>query len=174
MTEEFLQKLLAAESRRLRSGLHEKETPLGVGIDRIAATCTEGSDVVRARVREVFCVINQFNSNSLFDAESFHEALPKWFVDKFRPRPTAEQAAEEIRLRSLLPVKERIDAEENWIWWYEAWLRFVERTERQWFWWEGYPDDDDLLMVEYEVVGRPYPSKALKWIIRSAGGSDLL
>jgi hypothetical protein len=155
----------ADELRRILNGPRPGETAPGLLAD-FHVECRQEAEQVLKSARDVLLAALGHSAQDALTLEQWRAVLPTWFVEKFAPEISMDEA---VRRRSL-PMEERARLAENWS--LGAWVHWLKPSERQWVWWDAEVTSTRLLRVKVVVGGFPFPSGSLKWLFECSGASS--
>jgi hypothetical protein len=156
----------AIERRHLEAGAQPGDRPLGTLIELNAME-------VLSKAREVLRAVVMNNDPWPAD-DQWRQLLPTWFVDRCAPEQTKGEAAEWLARWRKLPPAEKARATEERGWSLLDWLYWLRPAERQWFWWDGQPLDNDVARIVVEVKDTPTALGALEWLLKAAGAERVV
>lgn len=166
------QERLANERRHLLEGPAPDEKPGGLGTVRFIAWCSSDAEQVVERAKTVLKAVNKASMGEWPTDHAWRKLLPEWFVARFGPDLSQEEAeAEAARIIKLPPADQKRAAEEGWS--LRGWIYWFQAENRYWYWWDAKPLDDKVVVFAVEVHEWPFPSGALVWILRAAGAEDV-
>lgn len=162
---------LQSEKRHVSKGPYPGERSRS-GTDRLTFDSSQPAEVLE-RARAVLQVVLDHLAPWPTDDE-WRTMLPAWFVQACAPEQTQEEAERWLEhWHSLSPeLKAEEDAQTawsltNWVHWFDPQR---DGGDRGWSWWDAGVYDSSTGWVEIEVDGHPYPSGALRWLLRACGG----
>lgn len=165
------------ELKRLERGGAEAAFPEGHVVVLVPVRCESGSSkVVLSRTVEVMTVVvRQLVGGNWPALDGWRRLLPSWFVEKCAEEQDAEQAERWLAWWRSLPPAEQASAVANAPWTLANWLHWFEPgpNQRQWIWWKGEVESEDLLSVVLIAESWPIAHGAFNWIVRAAGAIPL-
>jgi hypothetical protein len=138
--------------------------------DRLAFRSSQPGEVIE-RARAVLQVVLDHQAPWPTDHQ-WRTMLPAWFVRACAPERTQEEAQRWLEHWRTLSPELKAEAEVtawsllNWLGWFDP----RGDLDRGWAWWNAGVYDSATGWVEIEVEGHPYPTGALRWLLRAAGG----
>jgi hypothetical protein len=142
-----------------------------MGTDRLEFHA-EDANAVLLWAREVMtAVLSQDDWPSI---AAWRDILPSWFVSACGPEQTRAESETWLRYwRSLAQQERSREADRRWA--LSDWLYWFDpagaNDERSWAWWDAGIYDGSRGWVEIEVHGHPYPSGALRWLLKASGAT---
>lgn len=160
------------EVRHLREGPRAHERPAGVGLQEVLAQSDGQSGVLVARAREVLLAVVT-SAFPRWSPDVARSQLPRWFIDRCAPEPTAEEERAWLAWWRTLSPAARSAAESDAAWTVDNWLHLVAPDERQWHWWDARTEGPNFARVSIEVSGWPTATGALEWLLKAAGATSV-
>lgn len=143
-----------------------------MGLVHVRVRADRPVDEVIDRAREVLGGIVGLPLEDYPDAAA--ERLPAWFVEEFRPEPSAEDRERWLAWWRTLDREHKVVAERERGWTMAQWLGWMEPPERTWWWWDATVESDDSAVIAVQVDGWPLASGALEWLLRASGATEVI
>lgn len=155
-----------SELKRLLAGPSLGENAPGLLVQVLVDCEMDATELLQA-IREVWAIVLKQSDPESMNLDQWRAMLPNWFVRKFGPEISMEEA---VRRRAL-PMQDRIRLSEEWS--LSAWVHWLKKSERHWRWWSCEIASSDELRISVVVDGLPFPSGSLCWLLKSCGASEV-
>ena len=126
------------------------------------------------RCQQVLAQVIGADANTWPTLEQWRTALPPWFLGSFATEQSIEEASAWVAWWRGLDREEQIRAESARGWTLSDWLYWLEPVNRTWHWWNGRVLDANTAVIELMITDWPTPVGSLKWLVRAAGGRDIV
>jgi hypothetical protein len=158
------------ELARIASGPAPGERPDDVLIDLQVRAPGRADDVLR-RARTVLTnVLEHIDERPT--SEAWRRLLPEWFVQRFVPERTQDEAERWLDWWRTLSPEEKARAQEQ-SWTLLDWLYWFEPEQRTWSWWNATIRDKDTFRLAIAACDSVTPLAAFKWLFRASGAEQI-
>ena len=171
MTQMDKTEFLRHELSRLANPRGPTEAPSGVGVVRYVVGHELPGELILTNARSVLAAVDESYLQQPGGAKVLRSSLPHWFTQAFEAPLTDEQAAEQLRRWRNMNVEERAASEQNEKWSIDAWLYWMDPTNREWFWWDAVVLSVNHSAVAVEVTSWPFAWGAFRWLLKASGAS---
>lgn len=163
---------LKDELARLSSSCGPGMASSSANFVRFVADCPIGALLVLERVVSVLRVIVEQSILGWSEDASWSSLLPGPFVDSCAPKMSQDESSKWLVSWSSLPLEERVKVEAERKWSLDDWLYWMSPSIRHWSW-NGCEVDaaQHKITVVVAVDSWPFPTGALKWLLRASGAS---
>lgn len=161
------------ESLRLIATTPTDSKPEGMGTVRFVCHAKNDSHEVIENAKTVLQVVNLHSQDKWPDDEQWMRLLPNRFVAEFGPEMTAELAEQEMARRRTLSPEQHAELEQTARWSLSNWVYWLQPDQRLWFWWDAAVVTKYDFVVAVETHEWPFPSGALKWLLRACGADTV-
>lgn len=144
-----------------------------MGTVKFVARCPNNAEAVLGRAKEVLGAVLQQDANHWPSECAWLALLPGWFVAKWAPEASHEEAAQRLERGRMLTLRERIREEQTATWSLNGWLHWFERPQCSWFWWDAAVEDENSVRLHVQVDGWPFAWGALGWLFRACSATRL-
>ena len=162
-----------SESLRLTMAVPADAKPEGMGTVRFVCHANGDSRKVIENAKSVLKLVNEHSRSVWPSDEQWTRILPEWFLAECGPELTAEQAEQEIESERHLSVEQRAELERVARWSAADWTYWLHPNQRLWFWWDAAVLTEHDFVVAVETHEWPFPSGALKWLLRASGADTV-
>ena len=162
------------EQRHLIRGQDHDERAPDVGTVDVRIRSNGNAARVLDGAKQVLLAVLEHAGPPWPSLEEWRAVLPDWFVEGCAPEMSPAEAEQWLTLWRSLPPEEQARATRERRWALAGWLYWLEPAQREWYWWNATVEEPDSLHVVVQVEGWPAPLGALDWLLRVAGGNEIL
>lgn len=160
---------LKKELERLTSGPSQYDLPGGMGTVRFLARRQGNVAEVLGLAKAVLKTVDENSLAEWPSDEAWSHLLPQWFVDRFAPEQSRDEAEAWLSWWRTLPPEEQERAERDSPWTLSNWIYWMNPSQRSWYWWDGEVINSHTIRVAIEVDGWPFPWGSFAWLLKASG-----
>lgn len=161
---QFYDERATTERRRLLTGVVAEYPGIMLQTFLVQSSTGRISNIIAVAKRALLL------ANETQDVQTYRERADAAFCNRFRKQMPKEELDRWLAEWKKLPWKEQAKREQELGWSLDDWLIWFDPEEaRQWFYWGETLIDDQIAHVTVEILGRPYPSGALRQLFIAAG-----
>ena len=161
------------ESVRLNTTPQADVKPDGMGTVQFVCHTKGDSDRVVEKAKAVLTLVNEHSRKAWPNNDQWRGILPEWFLAECGPELTVEQAERQVELERHLSFEQRAALEREARWSAADWTYWLHPDQRLWFWWDAALVTKNDFFVAIETHEWPFPSGALKWLLRACGADTV-